>query len=129
CHSGGDEGGKVAAQMRALVDSLTAAHQEAAALLTRAERAGMEVGQAQFELKGVQTAVIKARAAVHSFRVEPVEKEVGEGLSISERAYFRGTRALEDLRFRRFGLGLSVGVILLLILGLILKIRQLERNK
>ena len=129
CHSGGDEGGKVAAQMRALVDSLTAAHQEAAALLTRAERAGMEVGQAQFELKGVQTAVIKARAAVHSFRVEPVEKEVGEGLSVSERAYFRGTRALEDLRFRRFGLGLSVGVILLLILGLVLKIRQLERNK
>lgn len=129
CHSREDKGGKTASQMGVLFASLKSSYEEAATLLSGAERAGMEVGQAQFELNGAQTALIKARAAVHAFRVEPVEKEIGEGLSISERAYLRGTRALEDLRFRRFGLTVSVVIILILVMGLVIKIRQLERKK
>ncbi len=129
CHSGKDKGGKTAAQMHALFDSLTSGFEEASAILTQAGQAGMEVSQGQFELSGAQTALIKARAAVHAFRLEPVEKEIGDGISISERAYIRGTRALEELQFRRFGLVVSVGIILILILALVLKIRQLERKK
>jgi hypothetical protein len=37
-------------------------------------------------------------------------------------------RALDDLRFRRRGLAVSVVVIVALIGGLVLKIRQLERG-
>jgi hypothetical protein len=37
-------------------------------------------------------------------------------------------RALEDLRFRRRGLGVAVAIILAVIVGLVLKIRQIERQ-
>lgn len=128
CHSDNDKGGKIAARMRALLDSLTKRYNEAATILTRAEEAGMEISEAQFDLNRAKTALVKARTAIHSFHLEPVEKEIKQGISISEKAYGRGTAALEELRFRRFGLAVSVGIILILILGLVLKIRQLERR-
>jgi hypothetical protein len=37
-------------------------------------------------------------------------------------------RALKDLQFRRKGLAVSVVIILALIAGLVLKIRQVDRN-
>jgi hypothetical protein len=88
----------------------------------------MEVSQAQFELNGATDALITARAAVHTFAVEAVKKEVDAGLPISAKAYARAVRALDELRFRRVGLAVSVAVILVLIAGLVLKIRQLERK-
>ncbi len=128
CHSPGDTGGKAAAEMRALVDSLRGESDRARAILLRAERAGMEVSQAMFELNGAADALIKARAAVHAFTVGAVKKEADAGLPISAKAYARGVRALRDLRFRRAGLAVSAAIILLLVAGLVLKIRQLERN-
>jgi predicted CXXCH cytochrome family protein len=128
CHSTGDAGGKGAAEMRALVDSLRGEADRARAILLRAEHAGMEVSQAQFELNGATDALITARAAVHTFAVEAVKKEVDAGLPISAKAYARAVRALDELRFRRVGLAVSVAVILVLIAGLVLKIRQLERK-
>ena len=129
CHSANDPGGKTALQIRSLIDSLRTANEEAGTLLAQAGRAGMEVSRAQFELKGAQTALVKARTALHSFRLEPVEKDIGVGLSISENAYIRGIHAMEELRFRRLGLAVSVLIILGLIVGLVLKIRQMERRR
>ena len=47
---------------------------------------------------------------------------------MSAKAYGRGVRALGELGFRRKGLAVSLVVILALIVGLVLKIRQLERR-
>ncbi len=88
----------------------------------------MEVAEAQFSLNQVTTALVSARTAVHSFSVEAVEREVEAGLEITREAYGRGERALQELQFRRMGLAISVGIILALIVGLVLKIRQLERK-
>ena len=88
----------------------------------------MEVSQAQFELKGAADALIKARAAVHTASAAAIEKEAQAGLAISAKAYARGTRALEELQFRRKGLAVSLVIIVVLIAGLVLKIRQLERR-
>jgi hypothetical protein len=88
----------------------------------------MEVSQAQFELNQATDALIKARNAVHTFTVDAVHKEAEPGLAVSARAYARGVRALEELRFRRQGLAVSVLVILALAGGLVLKIRQLDRR-
>ena len=70
---------------------------------------------------------MKARAAVHAFRVEPVELVAEAGLAIGAKAHARELRALEELKFRRRGLAVSV-VVVALIAGLVLKIRQLERR-
>jgi hypothetical protein len=88
----------------------------------------MEVSQAQFDLEAGQTALLQARAAVHAFQTDSVNRHVNEGLTVATATVGRGHEALADLRFRRLGLGLSTGIIVLLIGGLALKIRQLEQR-
>jgi hypothetical protein len=127
CHAAGDKGGQAATQMRELIDRLRVEHDKARAVLTEAERTGMEVSQAQFDLNGAKDALVKARTTVHAFRIDAVKKEVDAGLTISARAHERGTRALDELQFRRKGLAVSVVIILGLIGGLVVKIRHLER--
>jgi predicted CXXCH cytochrome family protein len=128
CHAAGDKGGKAAVDARTLIDSLRTETERARAILLRAEHAGMEVSQAQFDLNGARDALVKAQAAVHTFTVEGVRKEAEPGLAVSAKAFARGVRALEELQFRRKGLAVSVVIILAVIVGLILKIRQLERR-
>jgi hypothetical protein len=114
--------------MRTLIDGLRADTDRARGVLTEAERAGMEVSQARFDLNGAQDALVKARAAVHAFRLDAVQRETDPGMAISARAYARGVKALQDLQVRRKGLAVSVVIILALIGGLMVKIRQLERH-
>lgn len=128
CHGADDKGGRTAKEMRALIDSLRAQHQKAGAILDRAEHAGMEVSQARFDLNGANDAIVKARAAVHAFTLEAVKKEAEAGLAIGAKAQARGERALDELQFRRKGLGVSLAIILVLIAGLVLKLRQIERR-
>jgi hypothetical protein len=129
CHFAESTGGQVAVEMRRHLDTLRREYDRAHDILRRAEHAGMEVSQAQFELQGGKTALVKARAAIHTFTVAAVQQEIEPGLSVSSKAYARGVKALDELRFRRTGLGVSVIIILAIILGLRLKIRQLERRE
>ena len=129
CHAAADKGGKAAADMRALIDSLGGEYDKSRAILLQAERAGMEVSQAQFDLNGAKDALVKARAAVHAFSVEAVKKEGDPGLQISAKAYARGVRALDELQFRRKWLAVSLVIVLAVIAGLVVKIRQLDRRE
>jgi len=128
CHSADDPGGETATTMREQIEGLWGKYREVHALLQKAEHAGMEVSQAQFELNEAMGALVKARTAVHTFDVEPVEKETEAGLAIAAKALDRAVQALEELQFRRKGLAVSVVIILALIGGLVAKIRQLDRQ-
>jgi hypothetical protein len=121
-------GGKPAA-MRALIDSLKTQSDTAAAILLEAEHAGMEVSQAQFELVGARNALVQARAAIHSFDVDSVTRYAEDGLTVASEAFSLGEEALNELTFRRTGLAISVTIILALIVGIVLKIRELERRQ
>jgi hypothetical protein len=124
CH-GKDESGPPA-RIRALIDSLRLSYAAADSILERAENSGMEVSDALFDLNSAQTKLVSARAAVHSFDVANVAAEVDAGLEVTSSAFERGLEALRDLRFRRIGLAVSVVIILLLISGLLLKIKEME---
>ncbi len=126
CHVEGAGGGIVAAAMRTAIDSLTKDFALADSLLGEAERAGMEVSQPQVDLTNAQTSLLQARTAIHAFSLDSVQHHVDEGLVVTGSSIKRGLAALDDLRFRRVGLGVSTAVIVLLIGGLILRIRQLE---
>jgi predicted CXXCH cytochrome family protein len=128
CHGPGDAGGKAAAAIRTLLDTLRTEQGRADEILARAERAGMEVSQARFDLNGARDALVKARAAVHAAREDAVKKETDAGLAIAAKAHARGVRALEELQFRRKGLGVSLVIVVALIAGLVLKIRELDRR-
>jgi hypothetical protein len=126
CHVAGAGGGITAAAMRSAIDSLRTDYATADSLLATAEHAGMEVSQPQFDLRSARTALLQARNGVHTFVVDSVSRHVDEGLEITATAIRRGHAALHELRFRRVGLGVSTVIIVLLITGLILKIRQVE---
>jgi bacterioferritin-associated ferredoxin len=128
CHSADDQGGKTAVAIRTVLDTLRTDNERAREILERAEHAGMEVSQVRFDLGGANDALVKARTAVHAFTLEAVKKEAEPGVGISTKAYERGVRALAELKFRRQGLGVSLAVILALIVGLVLKIRQVDRR-
>jgi len=129
CHSPTSSGAKLAASMLVSIDRLKTGYEKAYALLSTAEHAGMEVSQPLFELNDAKTALIKARATIHSFDSALLDKEVAPGLKAVEKAHARGVRALEELQFRRKGLAISALVIFALVVGLILKIRQMERQR
>jgi predicted CXXCH cytochrome family protein len=129
CHSESDAGGAAATAMRTLIDSLETTYVSADSILEIAEIAGMEVSEAQFGLGAANNAVVQARAAMHAFDVAAVTEVIDEGLGITGEAYGRGMQALEELRFRRTGLAVSVGIIVVLILGLLLRIRQLDQKR
>jgi len=126
CHMPPDTLGLEFERMAAVIDTLRIANDESLALLEEAENAGMEVSQAFFELDELGTVRTRARSAIHTFRVAPVRSEVEAGLGIAERAAATGRDAMGEHAFRRIGLGLSSLIILLLIIGLLMKIRQLE---
>jgi predicted CXXCH cytochrome family protein len=128
CHAPDDKGGMAAAAMREQIDGLRGEYDKAHAILLKAENAGMEVSQAEFELQGAKDALVKARAAIHAFTVEAVKKETDTGLTIAAKAYTLGVQALEEVQFRRKGLAVSVVIIPSLNGGLGVKIRQVDRN-
>ena len=68
------------------------------------------------------------RAAIHGFDKTILDKEVAPGLKVVEKTQARGVKALEELQYRRKGLAVSALIIFALVVGLILKIRQMERN-
>ena len=129
CHTDQDKGGTTAAAMRQSIEQLRTEYEKAHAVLAKAEDAGMEVSQPLFDLNGAKTALVKARASIHGFKLDGVNAEVKPGLEISQKAYARGIKTLDELQFRRKGLAVSALIIVALIVGLVLKIRRLEGKK
>lgn len=127
CHSEADAGGVAAAEMRATIDSLRLEIDSARVVLETAENAGMEVSGPLASLNDAQSALITARAALHSFDPEVVAAEAEPGTEVSQAALARGEKALRDLQVRRIGLAVSVLIIAGLIVGLILKIKEMEQ--
>ena len=129
CHDGKSKGYQSAAGIRASLDELRGAVQRAGAILEQAEKAGMEVSLAKFELRGASDNLLKTRAAVHRFDAEVVKNLSDDGVQTAKKMYAKGEQALKDLRFRHRGLWISVGIILVAIAGLVLKIREIDRRQ
>ena len=85
------------------------------------------MGAALASLNDARSALIKARAAVHAFDPNVVAEEAAPGEEVAADALVAGTEALNELRFRRTGLVVSVLIIGALIVGLILKIKEIEQ--
>lgn len=128
CHPPTSTGGMMAANMLGSIDRLKLSYERSLAVLTQAEHAGMEVSQPLFELNDAKTALIKSRASIHGFDKAILDKEIEVGLKISDASYKRGLKALDELQYRRKGLAVSAVIILGLVIGLIFKIRLMERK-
>lgn len=126
CHSEGDKGYAVAAQMSADLGKLDRSIAGSGAILDLAERSGMEVSQAKLDLMDARENLIKARVNIHAFDAKLVEESVAKGLGISEKTYQAGVVALRERDFRRKGLAVSLIAIVLVLVGLYFTIREIE---
>lgn len=112
--------------MRRSIDELVQHLGEAETLLDRAARAGMEVSRAKFGLNETHDQLINARVVIHSFSPQELEAVAGPGIESAKKAHQAGLAALDELQFRRKGLAVSLIVILMAVVAIYLKIRQIE---
>ncbi|MFQ5664012.1 MAG: cytochrome c3 family protein [Terriglobia bacterium] len=129
CHTEGEPAWTTAERIHTALTQLDSALAAAGSILDRAERAGMEVGEARLTESNARGKLIKARVDLHALDAARVEKTTQSGQQLAQQAYQAGEQALADLAFRRKGLALSLIAIALVVLGLWLLLRDLERRR
>lgn len=130
CHDARDDAGFIAAgKMRSSIDHFKQAIETNADLVARVRNAGMEVSSQELALGEARTKLTQARMEMHALIPEAVDPVVDEGMKILGGVEQAGARALADLRFRRRGLFVSLGAILLVVVALAFKILELDRRR
>lgn len=129
CHQSGDKGYQEAQTMRDGIDRLKSSLAGSEAILTEAEHKGMEVSQPKFEFIEARQSLTKARTQVHSFNETNVKEFTDAGMKISNRTLGKGKQALEEYQFRRKGLAISLVILLIVIVGLYFKIRDIDQKQ
>ena len=129
CHSGDDDkGAQAAGQMRGDIERLKTALGQSSARVDGLKNAGMEMSTQELAIGLARTRLTLARAEMHTFDRAHVAPVVAEGMTALAEVDSAGEKAAAELRFRRRGLAASLGAILLVVLALGVKIRQLERR-
>lgn len=126
CHFEDENAYDVAKTLRSDIDDLKASIAEAKTIVDGASFAGMEVSEAELTLIDANQALVKARNTVHAVSVDDMREQTDSGRTLAEKARQEGLAALAELGFRRRGLAVAVFFIVLVVIGLYLKVRQLE---
>lgn len=132
CHTAGDktDKGSVAADtMRTDIERLKSAIEQSTALIRRVHDAGIEVSDQELALREARTKLTLARTEMHTFDSARVSPIVAEGSKVVEGVNKAGEDGVGELRYRRRGLALSLGAILLVVVALALKVRQIDRRQ
>jgi len=129
CHSGADDKGVIAAaQMRGDIERLKASLTRSAAVVASLKNSGMEMSAQELAIGNARTRLTLARTEVHTFDAAHVAPIVAEGVKMLADVDAAGETATAELRFRRRGLAVSLGAILLVVIALGFKIRQIDRR-
>jgi hypothetical protein len=126
CHDSGEAGFLAADTMHQRIRELDGKIIGADHVLDQAARAGMEVSRPRFDLTSARDGLINARVVIHSFDPDALDKVIVPSVAIAEKARLSGEDALNELQFRRRGLAVSLLIIALAVVGIYLKIRQIE---
>jgi hypothetical protein len=128
CHTEGDAGFVQARAMHDQLENLQSALTASEEILGRAERQGMEVSQPMLQQGQARDALLKARVTVHSFSESELKRDTDAGLAVARQTHLAGEHALKEWKFRQVGLGLSLVMIALTLVGLGFYIRNLEKK-
>lgn len=126
CHSAGDGGGKGAIAIRGALDGTTKLLDDAGAQVDAARARGMLMQDAQVALDGARQQIVEARTLVHTVDPAQVEAKTGAADAASRKALDEARRAFAEIRFRRTGLLVALGLIVLAIVALVLRIREID---
>jgi hypothetical protein len=110
---------------------ITSTTARAERVLLQARRGGVETREALLEIDQAVDAHVELQVLVHDFQVgddsEFVTKQAA-GLDHALAGLKAGAQALDELAYRRTGLIVSLGIIVLLLVALALKIRQVSAH-
>jgi len=132
CHSAEDKGDKgvaAAGTMRNDIETLKAGVERSSVLLGTLKNAGIEVGDDELALREANSKLTLARTEMHAFEPTLVHAVIADGSKIVKGVDESEQRGVGELQFRRRGLAVSLGAILLLVVGLVLKLRQIDRRE
>jgi hypothetical protein len=114
--------------MRTEFEQLKAGIEQSHALIDRVKNAGIEVSDEELALREAATKLTLARTEMHGFEPAAVAPIIADGMKIVTAVDAAGQKGVVELRFRRRGLAISLGAILLLVVALRLKVRQIDRR-
>jgi predicted CXXCH cytochrome family protein len=130
CHEDKEDPGFVGtARMRAALDRLQSGISASTALIDRAKNAGTEAGDQDLALNEARTRLVLARTELHAFDPAALDAVVSDGAKILDEVNRAGENALAELAYRRRGLFVSLALILLVVLALGLKIKNLDNDR
>ena len=129
CHSGADDKGAAAAdRMRRGLEGMKLGIDRSGGLIARVRNAGIDVSNQELALAEARSRLTLARTEMHAVNPAAVEAIIVEGTTILAGVDRAGQDGVAELRFRRRGLAISLGAILLLVVALGLKVRQIDRR-
>jgi predicted CXXCH cytochrome family protein len=128
CHSEGDTGYAAALAMRGGIDRLKQSIASSEAHLAAAENAGIELGDEALLLREATNQLTLARTEVHTFDPKAVDVVLKAGFDITTRVDQAAQAGQAEIQFRRTGLAISLGAILIVVVALGLKVRELDRK-
>lgn len=129
CHTSDDNGYKTALTMKNMIDSLNTDVNLANTAIRDAEQKGMDVSDAKFDYNDIKKVLITTRNIVHYSNIEKFKDNISEGFKITNKAKVTGKEAVEDYYFRRLGLGVSTFFITLLVIGLYIRLKNIEKSQ
>lgn len=126
CHTAGDVCDQARGTMLSGLNRLDQAIKEADQRLAMAESSGMEVSEAKLAQNEARDALTKARVTIHSFRKDLVDQDIQAGMTIAAKNLKVAEKAMAERNYRRFGLGMSLLAIGIVLTGLRLYIKKIE---
>jgi hypothetical protein len=126
CHLAGDDAGATNARyLYAATHGLTSMIARAERIQLAAHRGGVETRQARLHLDNAVDNQIELESLIHTFGGPDVPLKEKEGLENARAALVNAQSSLEELGYRRRGLFVALGVIVLVLIALAMKIRTL----
>ncbi len=125
-------GYRTAGELLGGMQELTGLTARAERSLLAARRGGVETRKALSEVDAAVDAQIELEVLTHTFASDPKSafgEKQKEGVTHARAALAAGQSALDELSFRRKGLAVSLGIIVLVLIGLALKIRVMSQKE
>lgn len=128
CHLPDDKGYVAAVKMKLMIDSLMKIVETANQSLFRAEQLGMDVSEGKFEWNEINEILMLARTETHTANTDKFINTINSGFRLIERADKISENAENDFHERKYWLALSIFSSLIVVTGVVLKIRKLNRK-
>jgi len=132
CHSPEDKSDKgvaAAGRMHGDIEELKGRIDRVHATIARVKNAGIEVSDDELALREAATKLTLARTEMHAFEATQVTAVISDGLKIVAAVDQNSRNDLAELRYRQRGLALSLGAIVLVVVSLGLKLRQIDKRR